>query len=225
MRIHVCETAGEAAHDAARHVLASLRRALGERGRAALALSGGTSPRPLFTELARARLDWTNVHVFQVDERVTSRGSDVRNLTSIERALVLDGPLPRERLHAMPVETSDCDAAAAAYARELAAFGAPLDVVHLGLGSDGHTASLFPDDPAVEVADRAVTLTSLHAGYRRMTLTVPTIDAAREVVWLVTGAAKAEALGQLVSGTGTLPASRISREKSVIFADAAASPP
>lgn len=224
-RIRVFETAGEAAQAAARHIGESLRDAIAERGAAALALSGGTSPRPLFAALARAQLDWTRVDVFQVDERVAPAGSDARNLTSIERALLAEGPLSRKRLHAMPVDAADLDAAAARYALEIEALGAPLDVVHLGLGADGHTASLFAGDPAQDEADRTVATTGVHAGYRRMTLTLPAINATREIVWLVTGPQKAAVLAALVAGGGAFPASRVSRDASIVFTDAAAHPP
>jgi 6-phosphogluconolactonase len=225
VQIDVAPTAEEAAARAAGRIGDALRQALAERGAATLALSGGQSAVPLLAALARQSLDWEAIHLFQVDERVAVRGDAARNLTMLEHLLFDLGPLPVGRLHAMPVEGPDLDAAAAAYERELEQHaGRPpvLDVVHLGIGADGHTASLFPAGPPLTVADHSVVAVGPHAGYRRLTLTLRVFDAARCLVWFVTGAAKAAVLAELAAGSTAFPAGRVGRERARVFADAPA---
>jgi 6-phosphogluconolactonase len=225
VQIAVARTVEEAAAGAAEHIGDALGQAIAERGVATLALSGGASGAALLAALARQPLDWQVIHVYQVDERVAERGDPARNLTMLEHFLCDLGPLSAGRLHAMPVDAPDLQAAAAAYGRELEQqAGQPpvLDVVHLGLGSDGHTASLFPDDAALAVVDRSVVPLGPHGGYRRLTLTLPVLDAARLIVWFVTGAAKAQRLAELVAGGAAFPAGRVARARACVFADASA---
>jgi 6-phosphogluconolactonase len=224
MQVDVVATPELAARQGALHLAEALRAGIRDRDRACLALSGGASPVPLFRELAQLDLDWSAVHVFQVDERVVPRGDPARNLTTIEQVLVREGPLPAERLHAMPVEADDLAAAAAAYGERLAEFaGTPieLDAIHLGLGADGHTASLFPGDATTQVTDRSVVVTGEHAGYRRLTLTYPVLNAARRVVWFAVGPGKAVVVQGLAAGTLKAPAGGVNRAMAVLVADAA----
>jgi 6-phosphogluconolactonase len=220
MRFVVSATPEKAARAAARHIARRLGLAITGRGVATLALSGGTSAPLLLAELARQSLDWPRLHVFQVDERVVPAGDPARNLTATQAALVGPGRLARERLHAMPVETGDANG----YALELVArAGSPpvLDVVQLGLGVDGHTASLFPEDPAL-TADAPVACTGEHAGHRRMTLTLPVINAARRIVWFAHGAEKMPALARLATRGWQAPAGRVARRHAVVYTDSAA---
>jgi len=125
----------------------------------------------------------------------------------------------------MPVETADLDQAAARYAQILVAVaGSPpvIDLVHLGLGADGHTASLVPGDPVLDVTDADVALTRPYQGRRRMTLTYPVLNRARRVLWLITGADKAAMLGRLRRGDPTIPAGRVRQDDAVVLADRAA---
>ncbi len=221
MRLVVMPSAQEAAARAAGHIAGALREAIAARGSATLALSGGGAAAPLCMALTSENLNWSAIDVFQVDERVAPRGDPARNLTTIERNLGGAGPFPA-RVHAMPVDAVDLAAAAAAYEAALSgvAGSSPvLDVVHLGLGGDGHTASLFPGDPATAITDRSVAVTGSHAGFRRMTLTLPVLSNARQVVWLVTGAAKAAVLADLVAGRLATPAGQVTRARAVVFAD------
>jgi 6-phosphogluconolactonase len=194
---------------------------VGERARAAgdrfsLALSGGSVAPALSRALAEEEIPWERVDVFQVDERVAPPGHPDRNLTGLISELPAGA---RQGLHAMPVDEDDLDAAAARYAASLPP---ALDLVHLGLGPDGHTASLVPGDPIRDVRDHLVAITSEYEGRRRMTLTYPALDAAREVVWLVTGASKREALAKLLARDESIPAARVAAPDQLVVADAAA---
>ncbi len=174
-------------------------------------------------------MPWDKVHVVQVDERVAPAGDPDRNLTHLRESLLAHAPLRPERLHAMPVESSDLDAAAARYARELGEIaGSPpvLDLAHLGLGPDGHTASLVPGDPVLGVTDRDVAVTGgVYQGRRRMTLTYPALDRARRVLWLVTGAEKLCDARASRAGDRSIPAGRVRRENALVLADRAAAGP
>ncbi len=202
-----------------------MRRRIAEEGRCALALSGGSTPVPMFRRLATADIDWSVVDVFQVDERVAPAGHPDRNLTMIERELCAHIESEGPRVHAMNVTTHRLDEAAAAYAEMLEhVCGRPpvIDVVHLGLGADGHIASLTPNDPVLDVRDRWVALTRPYGGYVRMTLTYPVLDNARRVVFVVEGEDKAEALAGLLNGDRDLPAGRLAAPDVIVVADPAA---
>jgi 6-phosphogluconolactonase/glucosamine-6-phosphate isomerase/deaminase len=190
-----------------------------------IAVSGGETPWLMLGSLRGLDLPWDHTWVAQVDERVATRGDPRRNLTRLEQALVTDGPLPAGQLLTMPVEADDLEAAAAGYQatlEDLAGRPLTLDLVQLGLGSDGHTASLVPGDAVLEVDDRDVALCGEYQGLRRMTLTFPALDRARRRLWLVTGEGKAQRLRELVAGTGDAPAVRVARHDSLLVADAAA---
>lgn len=226
MRLEVATTPAEAATVAARLIATVLSIAVERRGHATLALSGGSSPLPMLRALVdEPMLNWEAVHVFQVDERVVARGDPARNLGPLHELLVWTGPLSRRNLHPMWVDRADLAGAAASYANDLALLaGNPpvLDVVHLGLGADGHTASLFPGDPALAVRDRSVAITGSQTGYRRMTLTYPVLNAARNILWFVTGADKAGVVADLYAGGAPLPAARVARRRAVLVTDEAA---
>jgi 6-phosphogluconolactonase len=188
-------------------------------GKATFALSGGTGPWQAFRLLEDEDVPWASVEIFQVDERVAPMGDDDRNLTHIEQSLPAAA---WAQVHPMPVDSSDLETAAAQYAQLLPE---QIDVVHLGLGPDGHTASLIPGDGVLEVRDRDVALTSTeYQGRRRMTLTYPMLDRSRELLWLVTGESKVEPLRLLLAGDPSIPAGRLRPQRSLIVADAAASP-
>jgi len=197
------------AQRAAELIADRVRACVGERGAFSLALSGGRVERMLVL-LDGKDVHWEAVTVFQVDERVAPYGDADRNLAKIERAL------PRASIVAMPVEDEDLAAAAGRYA---ALLPGRLDLVHLGLGADGHTASLVPNCGALEVSDRDVAISREYNGRRRMTLTYPAIDRAREVLWVVTGEDKAEALAKLLAGDETIPAARVRAPVQTVLTD------
>lgn len=209
---------------AARLIAAEARRAVAARGRFLMAVSGGRTPWAMLARLAAENVPWDCVHVFQVDERLAPDGDPDRNLTHLQMS-VRQAPLPPENIHAMPVAVADVDEGAREYERTLAAWcGCPpiLDLAHLGLGTDGHTASLVPDDPALDCLDRDVAVTGVYQGRRRMTLTFPLINRSRRILWLATGAAKGVMVGRLLAADDGIPAGRIAPAHATLFIDAAA---
>jgi 6-phosphogluconolactonase len=175
--------------------------------------------------LASSSMPWCPIHIVQVDERVAPAGHPERNLTQFREALLNLTLMPPERIHAMPVEHSDLQAAAVHYAATLqrvAGCPAVLDFIHLGLGPDGDTASLIPGDPVLNVVDANVAITGPYHGRRRMTLTLPIINRSRRILWIVTGNAKALILKRFLEGDQSIPATRVRRERAVLIADEAA---
>jgi len=227
MKIEVLADADAVARAAAATIAADARAAVAARGRYVFAVSGGTTPWVMLRALAGEDMPWHAVHLLQVDERVAPAGDPIRNLTHLQESLAL-APLSQQSIHAMPVEAADLDAAAARYAqllRELAGTPAVLDLVHLGMGPDGHTASLVPGDPVLDVTGVDVALTTgPYQGRRRMTLTYQTLDRARRVLWLVTGAEKVGMLARLQAGDRSIPAGRVRADHALVLADRAASP-
>jgi 6-phosphogluconolactonase len=213
------------ARAAAKAIAVEAVAAVAARGRFVMAVSGGRSPWIMLRALATEKLPWDGVHVVQVDERVAPAGDPDRNLTHLRESLLEHSPMQPEQILAMPVELPDLEAAARQYAAALCQIaGSPptLDLVHLGLGPDGHTASLIPGDPVLKVTDADVALTGVYQGRKRMTLTYPVINRARRILWLVTGGEKVDALAHLRKGDPSIPAGRIFQERAVIFADRAA---
>ena len=212
------------ARAAAAFIAAEVRAAVTARGRFCVAVSGGQTPWQMLRLLAREAVPWEGVHVFQVDERVAPAGHPDRNLTHLRESLG-QASLPSDQLHAMPVEAEDLTAAVARYAgtlQALAGFPPILDLVHLGLGPDGHTASLVPGDAVLDVTDADVALTGIYQGRRRMTLTYPVLNRARRILWLVTGSEKAGMLVRLYAGDRSIPAGRVSQDQAMVLADQAA---
>ena len=219
------DDAGMAARRAAAIIAAEARAAIAARGRFVLAVSGGRTPWVMLRALAEEEVPWQDVHMVQVDERVVSAGHPDRNLTHLRENLLERCAVRPEQLHAMPVEEKDLQAAASRYAvtlREIAGSPPVLDLCHLGLGPDGHTASLVPNDPVLTVADADVALTGVYQGRRRMTLTYPILNRSRRILWLVTGEDKMEMLKRLRDGDGSFPAGRVCRDHALVLADRAA---
>ena len=188
-----------------------------------MAISGGRTPWLMLRALTTTDdVPWKAVHVVQVDERVAPGGHPDRNLTHVSEILRPEAMVDTGQVTAMPVENADLEAAAAAYARTLAQLaGSPpvLDLVHLGLGPDGHTASLLPGDPVLDVNDADVAVTRPYQGRRRMTLTYPTLNRARSFLWVVTGSDKAGALARLRDGDRSIPAGRVCADHALVLAD------
>ena len=228
MKLEVSEDVEAVARAAAAIIAADAREAVAVRGRFTMAISGGHTPWIMLRELANEEVPWQSVHVFQVDERVAPAGDPDRNLTHLRESLLSHAPLKPDQIHAMPVESADLETAVKQYAETLCEFaGSPpvLDLAHLGMGPDGHTASLVPGDPVLNVSDADVALTGIYMGRRRMTLTYPILNRSRRILWLVTGSDKVKMLPRLLEGDTTIPSGRISREQATVLADRAAAGP
>jgi len=225
MKIEVYADADAVALEAAKRIANAAQEAVATRGKFVMAVSGGKTPWHMLRNLAHEDVPWKGVHVVQVDERVAPEGDADRNLTHLRESLLEHAPLRPEQIHAMPVEATDLEAACEWYAQILKTLtGSPpvLDLVHLGLGPDGHTASLVPRDPVLEMKDADVALTGIYQNRRRMTLTYPIINRSRRVLWLATGSEKTRMLPRLQTGDISIPAGRISRDHAVVLADRAA---
>ena len=223
-RLEVLPDHEAAAQRGAELLAQAARDAVAERGSAALAGSGGTDPWKMFEIFSEMDVPWESTELFQVDERVAPPGHADRNLTGLQAALLDRVPIPPGNLHPLPVEEPDIEAAAAAYAEEIRSVSGPdgaLDVVHLGLGDDGHAASWPPGDPVVD-APGDVAVVGPFNGRLRMTLTPAAVNRAGWIVWLITGAAKAPVVARLLAGDPALPASRVRRTDATLLADAAA---
>jgi 6-phosphogluconolactonase len=219
-RLEVLEDA-DAVHRRGTELIAEAARTdISERGHFALAVSGGRDPWPMFAQLEEFELDWTEIEIFQVDERVAPAGSDQRNLTHLVESLSIGA---QGSIRPMPVTEDDLEAAADRYAASLPD---ALDLAHMGLGPDGHCASLVPGDPVLEVTDKRVAVTAgEYEGVRRMTLTYPELHRTRRLLWVITGEQKADALQKLLARDPSIPAGRVEPGgDSLILADRAAAP-
>lgn len=224
MKIEILADEDSVARKAATLIASEARAAVAGRGRFIMAVSGGRTPWIMLRALADEEVPWEAVHVVQVDERVAPLGDRDRNLTHLRESLVDRVPLRPEQIHAMPVESPDLEAAAASYVltlREIAGSPPVLDLAHLGLGSDGHTASLVPGDPVLNVTDEDVAVTGIYQKRRRMTLTYPMLNRSRVILWLVTGAEKIDMLARLRAADPSIPAGRVQQGQAVLLADRA----
>jgi 6-phosphogluconolactonase len=220
-QLEVLEDADAVHRRGAELIAEKARAAVAERGGCALAVSGGRDPWTMFSQLEDLFGDWDVTQIFQVDERVAPAGSDERNLTHLIESLSIGA---QGSIRPMPVTDDDLEAAAARYAEQLP--DGPLDIAHLGIGPDGHTASLVPGDPVLEVTDKRVAVTSgEYQGVRRMTLTYPEINRIRQLLWVVTGEEKVDALKKLIAQDPSTPSGAMRPEgESLILADRAAAP-
>jgi 6-phosphogluconolactonase len=220
-RLEVLDDEAAVHRHGAELIAEAARAALEERDRCALAVSGGHDIWPMFSQLEDHQLDWTRIEIFQVDERVAPAGSDERNLTHLVESLSIGA---QGSIRPMPVTDEDLDAAAGRYAESLP--DDAIDLAHMGLGPDGHCASLVPGDPVLDVADRRVAVTAgEYEGVRRMTLTYPELHRIRSLLWVVTGEEKQDALQKLLARDPSIPAGRVDPGgDSLILADRAAAP-
>ncbi len=210
--------ADAASRGAAEAVAAAGQESVEARGEFELALSGGKTPWATIGMLGEMEeMPWKHTHIYQVDERVAPPGDEARNLTHLVQMLSLDH---QATLRPMPVTSRDLELSAAEYEVHVPEH---LDLVHLGLGPDGHTASLVPGDSVLEVEDRRVAMTGdFYQGYRRMTLTYPALAAARQILWLVLGEGARDAVAKLLAGDTSIPAGRVKNDNMLLVADEAA---
>ena len=227
MQIQVLRDTGAVAEKAAEIIITEAQSAISARGCFIIAVSGGQTPWRMFSALAAREMRWADVFVFQADERVVPDSDPNRNLTLLRESLLQHAPVPSEQVYAMPVELPNLEAGSKIYAsilERIAGVPAVLDLVHLGLGPDGHTASLVPGDPVLDVKDRDVAVTQTYRGTRRMTLTYPILNRSRRILWLVTGSEKVEMLVRLRNKDATIPAGRIRQDRAIVLADRSAAP-
>ena len=225
VKIEVYADADTVALEAARLIARKAREAVAARGKFTMAVSGGKTPWIMLRDLAHEDVPWNAVHVFQVDERIAPSGDPDRNLTHLRESLLANAPLRPEQIYEMPVDSNNFEAACTRYAltlEEITGSPAVLDLVHLGLGPDGHTASLVPGDRVLDVNDADIALTGIYQGRRRMTLTYPVINRSRFVLWLVTGSEKITMLPRLLTADVSIPAGRVRAADAVVLADRAA---
>lgn len=225
MKKEILSTSGEVAARAAQIIASDARAAVAARGRFVMAVSGGRTPWQMLRALANEEMPWANVHVVQVDERIAPAGDKDRNLTHLRESLLSHAPIPENQIHAMPVESVDLDQACRDYTALLNGIcGNPavIDLAHLGLGPDGHTASLIPGDAVCHVHDAEVSLTGVYQNRRRMTLTYPILNRSRHILWVVTGAEKSPMLPRLLAGDAGIPAGPIEQINATLLADAPA---
>ena len=228
MKISVFDNDDGVALAAARMIAAEARRAVAERGIFTFAVSGGKTPWTMLKDLASEDLPWLKVHLFQIDERIAPIGDSDRNLThlyEIFRTVEVETPLPLENIHPMPVNLNDPMEGAKEYEqtiRKLCGTPPVLDLAHLGLGPDGHTASLVPGDAVLDVVGRDVALTGVYQGRRRMTLTFEMINRSRMILWLATGEAKVPMIARLQRADQSIPAGKIIQENAFLLTDTAA---
>lgn len=225
MNIDIFPDATTVAQEAASFIAAEARAAVAERGRFVMAVSGGKTPWMMLRALAGEKVPWENMHIFQVDERIAPTGSADRNLTHLQESLLSHVPLKTEQIYAMPVNEADLETAAQKYTHLIESVtGCPMffDLVHLGLGADGHTASLIPEDQVLKVIDRDVAITGIYQNHQRMTLTYPALNRSRKILWVVTGAEKTEAFAHLLNRDLQIPGSLIAQDHATLFADRAA---
>jgi 6-phosphogluconolactonase len=222
MKIEVFADADSVAREAAAIIPAEARASVAAHGRFIVAFSGGHTPWLMLRALADQTVPWAGVHVAQVDERVAPAGDPDRNLTHLRESLLGHAPLRPEQIYSMPVESLDLEAAAKSYAvtlAEIAGSSPVFDLVHLGLGPDGHTASLVPGDPVLQVTDTDVAVTGIYQGRRRMTLTYPILNRSRRVLWVVTGSEKTQMLVRLHQGDQSIPSGRVRQDRALVLAD------
>jgi 6-phosphogluconolactonase len=223
--IEILDSPDAVAKRAAAVIAADALETVAARGRFLMAVSGGRAPWIMLRALANEALPWDKIHIFQVDERIAPSGDPDRNLTHLRESLLEHAPLPEQNLHPMPVEDADPESGAAQYSKtmqQIADNPPVFDLVHLGMGPDGHTASLIPGDPVLKVTDRDVATTGIYQGRRRMTLTYPVLNRARRIMWLISGGDKKEAFEKMRAADPSIPAGKIRQEQALVLADKSA---
>jgi 6-phosphogluconolactonase len=222
MKIEILDNADMVAQKAASIIAGEARQAVALRGRFIFAVSGGKTPWQMLRTLADEDVPWGKMHILQVDERLAPEGDPDRNMTHMRESLLGHSNVVPDQIYSMQVEETDPEAAAAGYARiirDITGSGAIIDLIHLGLGPDGHTASLIPGDRVLDITDRDVATTGIYQGRHRLTLTYPLINRSRKILWLITGSEKSEMLQRLIDNDQSIPAGRISQEHAMVLAD------
>ncbi len=222
IRMEVLPNIEAVAKRAAGFIASEARTATAARNRFLLATSGGSTPWRMLELLATEDMPWSKLHMFQVDERIVDASDPQRNLLKLQSNLLTRVNIPSKQIFPMPVDDPDLSAAVAKYAKTLqqhAGNSPQLDLIHLGLGADGHMASLIPGDSILD-STAPVAISLPYQGTRRMTLTFSVINNARRILWVVTGSGKADALSKLLQGDRSIPAARVATDNAVLLVDA-----
>ncbi|MBT4890162.1 MAG: 6-phosphogluconolactonase [Rhodospirillales bacterium] len=222
MKIETCIDAQSVADKCANIIADHMMQAINQHAKFTIAFSGGSTPIPLFQRLSTLTLPWDKVHIFQVDERVAPDGDENRNYNNLKTHLLDHISIPPAQVYAMQVATLSSWKAAETYETLVRKHtGTPpcFDLIHLGLGEDGHTASLIPKDPVLKNSDSYVATSQVYNRYERLTFTYDTINATKCILWQVTGKKKAKMLKRLISGDTKIPAGRIVRDQAIIVTD------
>lgn len=225
MEIRTFQSSNEVATEAALYIADRIRESVAKKGFFTMAVSGGRTPWQMIKELAKEELPWEKVFLFQVDERVAPDGHADRNLTQLFNSIQGTPLVTRLNIFPMHVIAEDLEEACDQYAEniKLITETGKLDLIHLGIGTDGHTASLIPGDAVLDVQDQAVARTSNpYQGRDRMTLTYPLINQAEKILWIITGKEKAEMLSRLISQDPTIPAGNVSQSRAIILTEESA---
>jgi 6-phosphogluconolactonase len=225
MKTEIFPQAGDVAEAAAAYLAQQITTTLATKSTFSMAISGGRTPWEMLKILAKADLPWQRVNLFQVDERVAPDGHADRNLTQLFQAIAGTPMVTQLRIFPMPVLAADLEEGCREYTQVIheVTEGKSLDLIHLGLGSDGHTASLVPEDGVMEVQDRLVACTqNTYQGRIRMTLTYPLLNSAKQLLWIVTGSEKQEMVKRLLQQDPSIPAGSIRQENALLLVDQAA---
>jgi 6-phosphogluconolactonase len=225
MKTEIFPQAAQVAARTADYLEQEIRDALTHQKSFSLAISGGRTPWEMLKILSKADLPWQRINLFQVDERVAPDGHPDRNLTQLFQAISGTAMVTQLRIFPMPVLAEDLEEGCRDYIKVLdeVTEGKGLDIIHLGLGIDGHTASLVPGDGVMEVQDRLVACTqNTYQGRIRMTLTYPLLNGAKQLLWIVTGNEKQEMVQRLLKQDPSIPAGKIRQENALLMVDKAA---
>ena len=222
LKTEIFSSADQVAFEAAKYLEQRIKETLHVEKKFSMAISGGRTPWEMLKVLSQAELPWTRVNFFQVDERVAPDGHADRNLTQLYQSIAGSTMATTLQIFPMPVTAANLDSASQEYAESIHTIteGKGLDLIHLGMGSDGHTASLVPSDGVLTINDREVACTEhAYQGRKRMTLTYPLLNSAKHILWIVTGAEKREMVQRLLQQDASIPAGLVSQKNALLMVD------
>lgn len=222
MQINVYSSAEEVAHEAAKWISSLAKRKIESKGSFSFALSGGRTPWEMLAKLAQENLPWEKINLFQVDERIAPEGHKDRNLTQLFQVLQGTRLMTRLNIFPMHVISENLQEACEEYAQHIERItgNSMLDLIHLGMGTDGHTASLIPGDKVCDVGNQMIALTAQpYQGRQRMTMTYPLINQAENILWLITGEEKKEMLVRMLNKDPEIPAGKIKQDQAILMTD------
>lgn len=222
MEIRTFQSADQVAKEAASYIADRIRENIARKGHFTFAISGGRTPWAMIKELAKEDLPWEKTFLFQVDERIAPDTHPDRNLTQLFKVIEGSKLVLRLNIFPMRVNAEDLSEACADYESHINRMtgNGKLDLIHLGIGTDGHTASLVPDDPILEVMEKGVDITgNAYQGRLRMSLTYPLINQAEKILWVITGEEKAEMLNRLLHKDQSIPAGKIDQHHAIVLTE------